>query len=432
MNEMVRAIATLYGQFSISAAEVNAVADRFAEEMENGLAGKSSRLKMLPSFVDKPTGQEAGEYLVLDFGGTNLRLLAIRLQGNRTFQVLRQVTWPLHNRELGIDLTSATMNGAELFGSIATAIGEFVPTGEWRLAHTFSFPCRQFGINHAELIRWTKEIRTSGVEGENINRLLTTALVQQGLTRIQPVAVLNDTVGTYLAAAYAGEGVAAGAICGTGHNIAYLEPEAPDGRMVINLESGNFDPGMGTAYDITLDQASEKPGEQLMEKQVAGRYLGELFRLVLISLRHGGLLSFACEKLNQPYSLSTASMNPLLADESSTLIQVEEFCRERLGLEMTLAERRVVKTAATLIVSRSARLTAAAFLGVLRRLDPGMCGRHTIAVDGSLYDKMPGYREIIERVLVSHLPQAAARTCLVKDGSGIGAAVAAALSAGND
>jgi hexokinase len=58
-----------------------------------------------------------------------------------------------------------------------------------------------------------------------------------------------------------------------------------------------------------------------------------------------------------------------------------------------------------------------------------MCGRHTIAVDGSLYDKMPGYRETVERVLVSHLPQAVARTCLVKDGSGIGAAVAAALTA---
>lgn len=429
MNEMVRAIATLYGQFSISAAEVNAVAGRFTEQIENGLAGKPSRLKMLPSFIDSPNGKELGEYLVLDFGGTNLRLQAVRLQGNRRFQVLRQVSWPLQNPALGIDLTSAAVNGTELFKAIAIAIGEFVPTGNWKLAHTFSFPCHQYGINQAKLIRWTKEICTSGVEGEDINCLLADALAEQGLTRIQPVAVLNDTVGTYLAAAYVGEGVVAGAICGTGHNIAYLEPETPGGQMVINMESGNFDPGMGTPYDITLNEASEKPGEQLMEKQVAGRYLGELFRLVLISLRHGGLLTFAGERINQPYSLLTERMNPLLADESSTLIQVSEFCRELLGLEMTLAERRVVKTAAALIVTRSARLTAAAFLGVLRRLDPGMCGRHTIAVDGSLYDKMPGYRETIERVLVSHLPQAVARTCLVKDGSGIGAAVAAALTA---
>lgn len=427
MTETVRAIATLYGQFSISAAELEAIADHFAEEMENGLLGTPSRLKMLPSFIDRPTGKETGEYLVLDFGGTNLRLLSVLLEGNRKAQILRQQSWPLRDPSSGVDLTASNVSGEELFDSIAAAIGEFAPTGTWQLGHTFSFPCRQYTANRAELIHWTKEIRTSGVEGQDITRLLTDALKKRALTRIQPVAVINDTVGTYLAAAYAGERVVAGAICGTGHNMAYLEPDARGKRMVINMESGDFDPGMGTVFDAALDQSSEKPGEQLLEKQISGRYLGELFRLVLTSLHHADILRFDADRISEPYSIPTEMLGDLLSDETPSLLRVAKICRELLAVDAVLEERRAIKTAALLIVTRSARLAAAALLGVLRRLDPPMTGRHVIAVDGSLYEKMPGYREAIERVLVRHLPRTVARTCLVKDGSGIGAAVAAAI-----
>ncbi|MDU4962475.1 MAG: hexokinase [Sporomusaceae bacterium] len=426
MNELFRAMATLYGQFSISAAELDATADRFAAAMERGLAGLPSRLKMLPSFIDRPTGQESGEYLALDFGGTNLRLLAVSLDGRRGVKVLRRQAWPLRNSQTGVDLSDASVNAEALFDAIAATIGEFVPGGDWRLGHTFSFPCRQLSANKAELIHWTKEMRTSGVEGREISGLLLDALANRGLSRIKPVAVLNDTVAAYLAAAYAGEDVVAGAVCGTGHNLACFEAAAPQGPMAINLESGNFNPGMGTAFDAELDKNSEKPGEQLLEKQVAGHYLGELFRLVLISLSSAGILPFDTGRISRPYSLPAETMSFLLADEAA-LLQSGQFCSDLLGIETDAAQRRLVKMAATLIVTRSAQLAAAAFLGVLRRLDPAMTARQTIAVDGSLYAKMPGYRETIETVLVRHMPVAASRTCLVQDGSGIGAAIAAAI-----
>lgn len=427
MNELFRAIATLYGQFSISAAELDTLADNFAADMDRGLTGLPSRLKMLPSFIGSPSGRERGEYLALDFGGTNLRLLAVALDGSRGVQVLRQQSWPLRNTKTGVDLSDGSISGEMLFDSIAAAIGEFVPNGEWRLGHTFSFPCRQISANQAELIHWTKEIRTAGVEGREINALLADALANRGLTRIKPVVVLNDTVATYLAAAYTGEGVVAGAICGTGHNLAYFEAAPPGRPMVLNMESGNFSPGMGTAFDAELDKHSERPGEQLLEKQVAGQYLGELFRLVLINLSNAGILPFDTGRIGCPYSLPTEIMSFLLADDGASLVQSGQFCRDLLGIEAAAAERRLVKITATLIVTRSAQLAAAAFLGVLRRLDPAMTARQMIAVDGSLYARMPGYRETIETVLVRHLPLAAARTCLVSDGSGIGAAVAAAI-----
>lgn len=62
-----------------------------------------------------------------------------------------------------------------------------------------------------------------------------------------------------------------------------------------------------TKYDITMDQASNKPGEQAFEKvkcwqiprvesvshfpqMISGRYLGEIFRLVICELIDEGAL----------------------------------------------------------------------------------------------------------------------------------------------
>lgn len=45
-----------------------------------------------------------------------------------------------------------------------------------------------------------------------------------------------------------------------------------------------------TKYDTELDQASNKPGEQAFEKMISGKYLGELFRLVLCELIDEGIL----------------------------------------------------------------------------------------------------------------------------------------------
>jgi len=51
----------------------------FHVEMGRGLSGDESSLKMIPSFIDKPKGNEVGEFLTLDLEGTNFRVLTVRL-----------------------------------------------------------------------------------------------------------------------------------------------------------------------------------------------------------------------------------------------------------------------------------------------------------------------------------------------------------------
>lgn len=401
------------GDFLLSSAQIQDIADAFRHAIVNGLQGAASPLKMLPSFLDTPKERIEGDYLAVDFGGSNIRALEVELH-NKEAHILR-----LCKREL-----PQAVSGSELFDCVAKLVGE-VAAEAVCLGHTFSFPCRQQDVNTAYLIAWTKEITTPGVEGEDINKLLASALKRQGLD-VQPVAILNDTVGTLLTAAYYYPNADIAAICGTGHNACYLEPAAPPhGKpMIINMESGNFDKLPFTLYDNELDAASDRPGQQRLEKMVAGRYLGELARLVISDLAGQGLLPIITA-LHMPYSLSAEDIAGWVESGSPNSWLTARGTEAWNGEQCSLAVE-VCKA----IIARSAQLVAATFLGVLQHIDAEFRHNHVIAVDGSLYEKAPGYATQLEFVLKRALGNkgGSVELKLVKDGSGIGAAIAAAIA----
>ncbi len=365
-----------------------AVAAAFRAAMAAGLAGRPSPLKMLSSHLALPGGAERGLYFALDFGGSNVRVLLVELLGGGKWLVRRQSAVPLKDPAGAYDYTSPAATGEQLFDFLAARIAPLVDDGrDYLLGHTFSFPCTQLDVGHAVLISWTKEIGAAGVEGREVTALLAAALARRGLGRVRPVAVINDTVGTLLAAAYRDPRAAIAAICGTGHNTCYYDGAR---GTIINMEAGNFDALPFTPWDDVLDAASEHPGAQRLEKAVAGRYLGEIARLILAD---------AGIPTGPPYSLATADLAAWLAGDDEQ--------RRRL---------------AALIAERSARLVAATFRGVLAHIDPEGKKKHTIAIDGTLYEKMPGYAGTMAAAL-GNAP------ALAKDGSGIGAAIAAALAA---
>lgn len=116
---------------------------------------------------------------------------------------------------------------------------------------------------------------------------------------IRLTALINDTTGTLIASAYTDPKMKIGCIFGTGCNAAYMEdvgsipklahmklpPETP---MAINCEWGAFDNEHKvlprTEFDKIIDRDSPRPGQQAFEKMIAGLYLGEIFRLVMVDL----------------------------------------------------------------------------------------------------------------------------------------------------
>lgn len=435
MFDLPNAVRNLRASFIQSEAQILNIASNFQKEMVNGLEGKESSLKMLPSFLTKATGKEKGVFLALDFGGTNVRILVVELKGNRQYEILKQHSFLLKDPEKGYDFTTRETSGTALFEYITEQIKSMLPPGSvYPLGFTFSFPSQHKDVNQATLIKWTKEIKTSGVENNDISGILTSALKSSNLTeQVILKAIINDTVGTLLASSYTDQNTYIGSICGTGHNTCYVEPRLLDTgeQMIVNMESGNFNKLPFTEYDDQLDLNSDIPGEQRLEKMVSGKYIGEITRIIIEDFIKKGLIFRDCKSgiFFSPYSINARDISEFLADESHDVNTLAVWLNDKCGISNSLLEERItLRTAASIVVTRSFQLAAATYIGVLQHIDPQLERKHTIAIDGSLYEFTPGYARKLNITLKNILKNKAdlVSTKLTKDGSGIGAAIAAA------
>lgn len=281
----------------------------------------------IPSYVTRlPSGKESGIYLTVDLGGTNCRICSVALGGDSTYAVIKStISVP---RVLRVNSSYEP-----LFDFIAVQIQAFLQKqfpleletrsekrhGEgspnhsfWRLGFTFSFTCHQESQRDGRLLRWDKDWDIPAAIGRSPCKMLQDAIDALNLPVF--VAVLaNDSVGTLMTRAYSTTRfpkTLVGAIFGTGTNAAYVERlenvkrlhnrdefghRSTEDLMIINTEWGGLDEELhvlpNTRYDALLDKGSVHPGEQMLEKRMAGLYLAELFRLILLSVWETGLFN---------------------------------------------------------------------------------------------------------------------------------------------
>ncbi|XP_006658518.3 hexokinase-1-like [Oryza brachyantha] len=452
-----RVVAELREACATPATRLAEVAAAMAGEMEGGLAVEGGgTMKMIVSYVDSlPNGGEEGLFYALDLGGTNFRVLRVRLAGGEKERVAERVV------RRGVMIPPGLMSGdgatsERLFGFIASALAEFVAEEEGglgsgagggcrrELGFTFSFPVHQTSIASGTLIRWTKAFAVDDAVGEDVVAALQVAMSRRGLD-MRVAALINDTVGTLAAGSYYDEDVVAAVILGTGTNAAYVEdaaaiaklPTGPSSTMVINTEWGSFAaPCLPlTEFDEALDAESLNPGEQTFEKLISGMYLGEIVRRVLlkISSRCSSLLGGDGE-LATPFVLTTPDVSAMHHDETPDLSVVGETLSHRVGISGTSLEtRRVVVEVCDVVATRAARLAAAGIVGILRKVGrcvvPGDGRRSVVAVDGGLFEHYGKFRRCMESAVRELVGEEAAERVFVKlasDGSGLGAALVAA------
>ena len=429
---------------------------RFSREMEEGLAGRPSSLKMLPSFVASlPSGSESGAVLALDMGGTNFRVARFELKPNSP---------PVRTHEVHARIPAECVSGPKadakaLFGfmaeevkrllveSGATADAKSIPLG-----FTFSFPVQQLDLKSGTLIAWTKGFQTKGVVGEEVVALLQTALRERGVTGAHVEALVNDTVGTLATLATLDSRARVAMILGTGTNAAYLErveriPKlasvaGPPGttNMVINTEWGNFGSGEAgalpgwSAIDADVDAASANKGQQWLEKMVSGHTMGEVCRLFLKRLHAAGELwaglegSSAVAILDTPFTFTGEQVSQVEADLSEDLRVVARVEKTWGVAASTLHDRRVVQHVGRIVAERAARITACALTALVMRVSVTSSDVVSVAVDGSVFEHHPSFRQRLERAL-DQLGCSHVELALAKDGSGLGAALVAGAAA---
>ena len=169
--------------FDLSNESLDEIVNILQSDFTKGLSADEqeraeSPLKMLLTYVRAiPDGSERGEFLALDLGGTNFRILLISIDNGKV--EMESEVYPL-------DQAVMTSDAKTLFGYIAGCISLFVKKTKVSdrslpLGFTFSFPVRQLSLTSGLLIKWTKGFTAAGVENEDVVRLLKEALVREGV-----------------------------------------------------------------------------------------------------------------------------------------------------------------------------------------------------------------------------------------------------------
>ncbi|KAI5934703.1 Hexokinase HKDC1 [Manis javanica] len=431
--------------FRLTQEQLVGVQGKMRAELEFGLKRNTHPLatvKMLPTYVcGMPDGTEKGKFLALDLGGTNFRVLLVKIRSG-----WRSVR--MYNKIFAIPLEIMQGTGEELFDHIVQCIADFLDYmglkgAQLPLGFTFSFPCRQMSIDKGTLIGWTKGFKATDCEGEDVVDMLREAIKRRNEFDLDIVAVVNDTVGTMMTCGYEDPNCEIGLIAGTGSNMCYMEEmrnielvEGDEGKMCINTEWGGFgDNGciddIRTQYDKEVDEGSLNPGKQRYEKMTSGMYLGEIVRQILIDLTRRGLLfrGQISERLRTRGIFETKFLSQIESDRLA-LLQVRRILQE-LGLDSTCEDSVVVKEVCGAVSRRAAQLCGAGLAAVVekRREDQGFEHlRITVGVDGTLYKLHPHFSRVLQETVKELAPRCDVMFMLSEDGSGKGAALITAVA----
>ncbi|XP_043209946.1 hexokinase type 2-like isoform X3 [Amphibalanus amphitrite] len=423
--------------------QIQDVYDKLMKQINLGLGKETNAqaaVKCFPTYVKElPNGHERGRFLALDLGGTNFRVLLIELNDGN---------FKMESKIFAVPQSIMQGAGHELFDHIAECLSTFAHMQHIEhevlpLGFTFSFPCSQHGLTEARLTQWTKGFSCSGVEGEDVVKLLEEAIERRGDVKIKVCAVLNDTTGTLMSCAWKNHNTYIGLIIGTGTNACYVERlenvglwdgdwEEPK-QVLINTEWGAFGGGgdldsVLTEYDRDIDQHSINPGRQLFEKMISGMYLGEVARQLVQKLTKQGLLfgGQGSDALFERGGFFTKYITEVESDAPGDYTN----CRmvlEELGIEHATDEDcENLRYVCEVVSRRAAFLVGTGLAVLLNKMDrPSV----TVGVDGSVYRYHPHvHRLMCEQISRLVRPGMKFDLMLSEDGSGRGAALVAAVA----
>jgi hexokinase len=444
-----------------------AMSVQLQDECRNRLA--KSDISMLPSYLHTlPTGHERGHFLALDVGGSTFRIALIRLSGkgvagNDGMDIKRI-------RSFVIDENIRGLHGQTFFDwmadRIADMLGEYdhmpgMTSPPLPMGLAWSFPIEQTSPRTGRLLAMGKGFKaTHGVEGEDLSALIMRSCERKGLN-VQMRAIVNDSAGTLISQAYRDPSTRMSLILGTGTNAAIFLPlkalgadkfgSRPDSwyaeadRVLINTELSMVGKNILpiTKWDEHLNANHQMPDFQPLEYLVTGRYLGEIVRLIILdAVAAFGLFNGQVPHgLNEAYTLDSRILAMLESDSSKSLEKAKAVFTEThpTSSPPRTSDVEFVREVARLVSQRAAAYLATALHALWKirteaenlEQTAGESTHVTIACNGTIIEKYPGYMERCQRLLddlceLSGASRGAMTLSMAPESSIFGAAVAAA------
>jgi hexokinase len=374
----------------------------FLSEMEKGLIDeKTSSLLMLPSFALVDSDIKLNKKIaVIDAGGTNIRLGCVWFDENGKYNIEGFKKQAM----LGTDWT---LTKDEFFSNLAYLVLPYLDKTDL-ISISFAYPTTITKDMDGKIIKLVKELKITGVDGCLIGEELIKYLKKAGKENVK-VMVTNDTTAT----AFAGKAQTInedynshiGVIVGTGMNTCYPEtfssiPKLPEflgeKRMMINVESGNFDKLLRSPVDKAYDKSTTDEGYHVLEKMVSGGYIGGLCDAYLKTASDNNLFSEKTVKNIKGLSLSSMDISDFLSSSDDSIIKdAADTCNDYDNIKLLLEK----------IVRRAANLAALQIYSLsLKCAKPG--DKLCITVEGTTFYKLPKMQQQTEEFLNLYMPKA--------------------------
>lgn len=394
----------------------------FLEEMEHGLTGNQSSLRMIPTYIEAENEfLKDTPVLAIDAGGTNFRAALITFGSNEKVRSgdVAMFIMPGIDREV---------SASQFFETMAGYVVKLAEKTD-RIGFCFSYPTKILPDRDGILLQFCKEIQAPEVVGKLIGKSLLETLG----TPSKKIVLLNDTVATLLAGKSASNGKKydsyIGYILGTGTNTCYIEqninisknPELDSSAtQIINVESGNFGRAPRSALDIQFDSTTADPGKYTFEKMFAGGYFGGLCLTVLKSAALEGIFSeSAREKVMAIKDLTTEESNEFIKGKDGRLKAVFQNDND------SKSSGRIIDC----LIDRAACLAAANIASVVLKSGKGKDPEYPIliTIEGTVFYRLHNLKGRFEEYLTDYLAGERKRFfefTEVKNSSLLGAALA--------
>lgn len=357
----------------------------FISECEKGLAGEESSLRMLPSFIEGGH-LPMGFVLVIDLGGTNLRVHLLRRE---------ELVFSKRYSMLGVH---QEITKEHFFDQLAEYIFPLVEHVE-EIKCCFSYPAEIQEDGDAKILSLAKEVKIKGIEGSLLGEELNKSLLKKGVKDKKKIIILNDTTATLLSGYHSYKRYSSyiGVVLGTGFNVAYIEQTNNIGKlkgkfdsqeMIINTEAGCYSRNIiKSTFDKILEEKTLAK-EYMWEKMISGAYLGELSTIALRIGAEENFFSKESSKILKDIShINTKALNEYIIDYQKSEIYLNNRIRNESDLEK-------IYFVFHIMIERSVWLLALAVASIMIKSNGGrsplapLC----ISIDGSTINNVKNYK----------------------------------------
>lgn len=334
------AITELYTK-NVSNSNVKTCSDELLLDFNESLLENSS-ITMLPNYNINPTGEEFGDYLVIDVGGSTLRVAVISIdpplspqssassspessasylggedRSNRVHIIIEK-KWEIENSFKNIDENFFKWIGSKIFETLneqsvitTNDFTQIINTGI-----TWSFPLETTSHNSGKINYVGKGYTIADdIYNRDLKEILETCMKTHFNLTIDVQAIVNDSLAVYAAGRFLDKYTRLAMVLGTGLNLCValnsnnLHPskQIKDesivllntetslfGRTFLNHNSNKFDVIIDSRFKYNRQDLHFKPHMetdpvdqtifQPIELMTSGRYLPELTRLIVEEL----------------------------------------------------------------------------------------------------------------------------------------------------